>query len=88
VFSLLLYTDGVIEGRVRALPGERFGEQRLIDLLTAASSGGRELLQQILLSATSAHGGPLPDDAALLLLERDPTASSPVRRPAPDRLQA
>ena len=55
VFSLLLYTDGVIEGRVRALPGERFGEQRLIDLLTAASSGGRELLQQILLSATSAR---------------------------------
>ncbi len=88
VFSLLLYTDGVIEGRVRALPGERFGEQRLIDLLTATSSGGRELLQQILLSATSAHGGPLPDDAALLLLERDPTMSSPVRRPAPDRRQA
>ncbi len=87
-FSLLLYTDGVIEGRAQGLPGERFGEQRLIDLVTATSSGGRELLQQILHSATDAHGGPLPDDAALLLLQRGPTVGGTVRPPASDRLQA
>ena len=68
-FSLLLYTDGVIEGRAAPGAGERFGEQRLRDLVCSSTAGGRELLVQILLAASSAHGGALPDDAALLLLE-------------------
>ena len=66
--SLLLYTDGVIEGRVTAIPGERFGEARLIEAFVQSPLQGRELLNDILLAAGSAHGGPLPDDAALLFV--------------------
>ena len=72
-FSLLLYTDGVVEGRAAPAGRERFGESRLVSLLTAAQAGGRELLDDILLTASAAHGGPLPDDAALLLLEHRPS---------------
>jgi PAS domain S-box-containing protein len=73
-FSLLLYTDGVIEGRVTAIATERFGEARLVEAFVGSRSQGRELLNEILLAARSAHGGPLPDDAALLLLEHRPNA--------------
>ncbi len=61
----------MIEGRAAAQPGERFGEQRLHDLLTRSRASGHGLLREILLTASAAHGGPLPDDAALLLLEHD-----------------
>jgi serine phosphatase RsbU (regulator of sigma subunit) len=74
-FSLLLYTDGVIEGRATALATERFGEQRLVDVLIHSQAKGRELLREILLANRSAHGGPLPDDAALLLLEHQPSVN-------------
>jgi serine phosphatase RsbU (regulator of sigma subunit) len=83
-FSLLLYTDGVIEGRAAPRARERFGETRLRDLFCTSPAKGRELLEQILLEASDAHGGPLPDDAALLLLEYDP-APSPGGERAPDR---
>jgi PAS domain S-box-containing protein len=75
-FSLLLYTDGVVEGRATPAGGERFGESRLVSLLEKSQAGGRELLDDILLAASAAHGGPLPDDAALLLLEHRPTGIS------------
>jgi PAS domain S-box-containing protein len=68
-FSLLLYTDGVIEGRATPDAADRFGEKRLIETLLRSPADGRELLDEILLAAESAHGGNLPDDAALLLLE-------------------
>jgi serine phosphatase RsbU (regulator of sigma subunit) len=83
-FSLLLYTDGVIEGRAAPLARERFGETRLRDLLGNSPANGRALLEQILLAATDAHGGPLPDDAALLLVEHD-HAPSPAGERAPDQ---
>jgi serine phosphatase RsbU (regulator of sigma subunit) len=76
LFSLLLYTDGVVEGRASPAGGERFGEARLLSLLLESRAGGRELLDDILLAASVAHGGPLPDDAALLLVEHRPPAAS------------
>ncbi len=76
-FSLLLYTDGVIEGRAAPLASERFGEDRLCSLLTGATTGGRELLEEIMRAASEANGGSLPDDAALLLLERRSRAATP-----------
>jgi PAS domain S-box-containing protein len=74
-FSLLLYTDGVIEGRASPNGGERFGEARLRDVVLASAARGRALLEEILSTASGAHGGPLPDDAALLLLEHRSAAS-------------
>ena len=80
-FSLLLYTDGVIEGRAGPAADERFGEDRLRDVITGSAANGRELLQQIILAASAAHGGPLPDDAALLLLERRGSGAEPAAAP-------
>jgi PAS domain S-box-containing protein len=74
-FSLLLYTDGVVEGRAAPDEQERFGEARLRSMLTDTTTSGRALLQDILLAASAAHGGPLPDDAALLLLEHGKAAA-------------
>ncbi|MDX6540884.1 MAG: hypothetical protein QOI71_2494 [Gaiellales bacterium] len=84
-FSLLLYTDGVVEGRASPGGGERFGESRLRSVVAEARTGGRELLDDILLAASEAHGGALPDDAALLLVEHRPTASVGARAPASAR---
>ena len=75
-FSLLLYTDGVIEGRAVPLGTERFGEERLRKLVTSSPATGRELLLNIMQTAAVAQGGPLPDDAALLLLESRDTGDA------------
>jgi PAS domain S-box-containing protein len=86
-FSLLLYTDGVIEGHVNARIAERFGEARLIEIFARSTAGGRGLLDEILLAARDAHGGPLPDDAALLLLEHQPTPATLSSNPGRVRSQ-
>ena len=79
-FSLLLYTDGIIEGRANPRTSERFGEARLIDAFARSAASGRETLDEILLATRGDHGGALPDDAALLLLEHQPSAA-PVGNP-------
>ena len=79
-FSLLLYTDGVIEGRAAPLATERFGEERLRALVTGSPATGRELLLSIMQTAADAQGGPLADDAALLLIEsRDMGDAGPAQ---------
>ena len=69
--SVLLYTDGLIEGR--AAPGldERFGIERLTAL--AGELRGKGLTGEALLDALLAHvqecnGGPADDDVALCLV--------------------
>jgi len=81
-FSLLLYTDGVIEGRATPLGDERFGDERLRQLVTNSPSTGHELLLSILNTASDAHGGPLPDDSALLLIEHREQARPRATTPA------
>ena len=67
--SLLLYTDGLVEGR--AAPGSpaRFGVERLLQALRLHElhPDGLDALLQL---AEQANGGPLADDTALLLLQR------------------
>src|SRR4051794_13794877 len=63
-FALLLYTDGVVEGRAASGSTARFGVDRLLELCLEQAPGGA-LLDTILLEAQRANGGPLPDDAAL-----------------------
>jgi PAS domain S-box-containing protein len=84
-FSLLLYTDGVIEGRVASRPGERFGEKRLTDVFVATTATGRELVEELLAAAVHEHGGQLPDDAALVLLEHDARLRSTGHDPSRHR---
>ena len=72
-WSLLLYTDGVMDGRIG--PGqERLGEAGLARLVTAARAGaGRrpgELVRLVVERAENLNAGPLADDVALLLVAR------------------
>jgi len=73
-WSILLYTDGIVEGRVGAGP-DRLGEaglHRLIADRLAARADWREhpdaLLDELIAGAERLNEGPLSDDVAMLLL--------------------
>jgi serine phosphatase RsbU (regulator of sigma subunit) len=73
-WSLLLYTDGLIEGRIGD-GHERLGEQRLVEMVerrVAASAawpaGAGELLDGLIAEVERLNGEPLTDDLAVLLL--------------------
>lgn len=66
--TVLLYTDGLVEGRVNAGATERLGIEPIEKLLASATPGevdGKRLRALVAL-ATEAHGAGLPDDVALL----------------------
>jgi serine phosphatase RsbU (regulator of sigma subunit) len=66
---LLLFTDGVTEGRSGRRP---FGEARLIELVrqnTAAGLPAPETLRRLCHAVLDHHDGPLADDATLLFVE-------------------
>jgi serine phosphatase RsbU (regulator of sigma subunit) len=67
-WALLLYTDGLVEGR----RGDgRLGEEGLSELVATARRAGAEpwgLLRNVVERAEELNGGPLVDDAAALLL--------------------
>jgi serine phosphatase RsbU (regulator of sigma subunit) len=70
-WTLLLYTDGVIEGR-SGRDGERLGVDGLIDILVEARSvhpGAPEAMMRTVVERAEEHNaGPLLDDVALVLL--------------------
>jgi serine phosphatase RsbU (regulator of sigma subunit) len=73
-WSLLMFTDGLIEGRVGAGPN-RLGEGGLIALLQQARANGAgapALLQEVVEHAERMNGGPLLDDVAAVLISRRP----------------
>jgi serine phosphatase RsbU (regulator of sigma subunit) len=68
-WALMLFTDGVIEGRTP--DGQRLDVAGLVDLVTVAVAGGCTLgglADEVIGAAEQANGGPLPDDVALFLL--------------------
>ena len=70
-WSLVLFTDGVMEGRV----GEgRLGEEGLAEVMAAAQHAAgdepRKLVRLVVERAEDLNGGPLSDDVALLLIAR------------------
>jgi serine phosphatase RsbU (regulator of sigma subunit) len=72
-WSLLLFTDGLTDGRVGD-GARRLGEEGLAGVVgaarrTAGDSPG-ELVRLVVDRAEDLNGGPLPDDAALLLIAR------------------
>ncbi|WP_424640063.1 PP2C family protein-serine/threonine phosphatase [Embleya sp. AB8] len=73
-WSLLLYTDGLIEGRIGPGP-ERLGTDGLLPLigrLRAAGRTGHDLIDAAVAAVEDLHGGSLTDDVAVLLLRHDP----------------
>lgn len=61
--TLFAYTDGLVEGRADPAP-ERYGVERLLTAIRAHGPVPAALIEQ----ASHAHGGPLPDDVAILLI--------------------
>jgi hypothetical protein len=69
---LLLYTDGITEARDHQ--GDRFGEDRLVDLLERHAAAGLpapETLRRLCHAALAHYDGQPADDATLLLFEWD-----------------
>ena len=69
--TLLLYTDGLIEGRVAPGAKDRVGIDGLIALaddLAGRGLAGTALLDGLLSEAVRRNGGPLTDDVALCLV--------------------
>ncbi|MFG2843744.1 PP2C family protein-serine/threonine phosphatase [Kitasatospora sp. NPDC048296] len=73
-WRLLLYTDGLIEGRVGA-GSRRLGQDGLTDLIADHQSAGLtrgRLVDSAIAEVEELNGGALTDDVAVLLLERNP----------------
>ena len=70
-WSVLLYTDGLIEGRI-GKGSERLGSEGLMDLIKDALGGpdqlGEQLLDQVIDRVRELNGGDLDDDLAVLAL--------------------
>jgi serine phosphatase RsbU (regulator of sigma subunit) len=73
-WSLLMYTDGLVEGRIGAGP-ERLGEDRLVELVRRHVSehpgwraDGQALLDDLIGEVERLNGEPLTDDLAVVLL--------------------
>ena len=70
-WSILLYTDGLIEGRI-GKGSERLGSEGLMDLIRDAlgyqDAPGEELLDQVINRVRELNGGDLDDDLAVLAL--------------------
>jgi hypothetical protein len=71
-WSLLVYTDGLVEGRTSRDGPRPFGHERLIALLAAHEPPlGDSDLDAILGAIRDAHGGPMPDDVVMLAISPD-----------------
>ncbi|GAA2430798.1 fused response regulator/phosphatase [Streptomyces glaucus] len=71
-WSLMLYTDGLIEGRVGA-GRERLGQEGMVAMVRrqiASGLRGEELLRAAVNEVRDLNGGELADDVAVLLLDR------------------
>ncbi|MFI1166015.1 PP2C family protein-serine/threonine phosphatase [Streptomyces sp. NPDC020801] len=73
-WSLMLYTDGLIEGRV-GQDGERLGQDGMLQMVRrqlAQGLRGEDLLRAAVSEVRELNGGELTDDVAVVLLDRQP----------------
>ncbi|MGW3010860.1 PP2C family protein-serine/threonine phosphatase [Streptomyces sp. NPDC001219] len=71
-WSLMMYTDGLIEGRI-GQGNQRLGQEGMTELVSrqmAAGLSGEELLDASVREVRDLNGGELTDDVAVLLLDR------------------
>ncbi|WP_372343777.1 PP2C family protein-serine/threonine phosphatase [Streptomyces sp. KL116D] len=71
-WSLMLYTDGLIEGRI-GQGNQRLGQEGMVELIRRQRDqglGGEELLEAAMNEVRDLNGGDLTDDVAVLLLDR------------------
>ncbi|WP_428836139.1 PP2C family protein-serine/threonine phosphatase [Streptomyces albus] len=76
-WSLMMYTDGLIEGRVdegRTDSTQRLGQQGMLDIVArrmAEGARGERLLEETMTEVRRLNGGELTDDVAVVLLDRE-----------------
>ncbi|MET9955303.1 SpoIIE family protein phosphatase [Streptomyces sp. NPDC006339] len=73
-WSLLMYTDGLIEGRSAGPGSPRLGQEGMVEMINRQLTQGlrgEELLDAAVTEVRSLNGGELTDDVAVLALERD-----------------
>ncbi|WP_037889781.1 PP2C family protein-serine/threonine phosphatase [Streptomyces sp. NRRL S-87] len=71
-WSLMLYTDGLIEGRIGE-GRERLGQDGMVEMINrrlAEGLSGEALLEAAVTEARRLNGGELTDDVAVVLLDR------------------
>ncbi|MGY0060493.1 PP2C family protein-serine/threonine phosphatase [Streptomyces sp. LZ34] len=71
-WSLMMYTDGLIEGRV-GKGVQRLGQEGMVEIVArglTAGLRGEELLDNTVTEVRALNGGELTDDLAVLLLDR------------------
>jgi serine phosphatase RsbU (regulator of sigma subunit) len=71
-WQLVLFTDGLIEGRIAGGP-ERLGAQRLVELVGEHAGGlapepGAAMVDRLIATAERLNGGDLADDVAVLVV--------------------
>jgi serine phosphatase RsbU (regulator of sigma subunit) len=69
-WSLVFYTDGLVEGRVAPDSDDRFGEHGLVARLRGLRSIDEPTVDALLAHVEAANGGPLNDDVALVVVSR------------------
>ncbi|MFG2329738.1 PP2C family protein-serine/threonine phosphatase [Streptomyces sp. NPDC048604] len=72
-WSLMMYTDGLIEGRSAGPGSPRLGQDGMVGMVNrqlAEGLRGEELLEAAVTEVRSLNGGELTDDVAVLLLDR------------------
>jgi serine phosphatase RsbU (regulator of sigma subunit) len=70
-WGLLLFTDGLVEGRAAPGSAERFGVDELVRTLQSLVTediARDDLAPALVAEAERRHGGPLTDDVAVLLI--------------------
>ncbi|MFD3958670.1 MULTISPECIES: PP2C family protein-serine/threonine phosphatase [Streptomyces] len=85
-WSLMMYTDGLIEGRVGAGSSQRLGQDGMVAMVNSRLEqglAGEELLEAAVTEVRELNGGELTDDVAVLLLGRDPERIRRRGRSAP-----
>ncbi|MFD3437457.1 PP2C family protein-serine/threonine phosphatase [Streptomyces sp. NPDC058685] len=73
-WSLMMYTDGLIEGRSGPGEKQRLGQEGMLDMINRQLGEGLEgeaLLESAVSEVRDLNGGDLTDDVAVLLLSRD-----------------
>jgi serine phosphatase RsbU (regulator of sigma subunit) len=83
-WALMLYTDGLIEGRLAPGASERFGAERLQGWIEShgAPVPDDRVLSELLADLERANGGALADDVAVLVISRpaEPPPPSAARQ--------
>ncbi|WP_418957820.1 PP2C family protein-serine/threonine phosphatase [Streptomyces tritici] len=72
-WSLMMYTDGLIEGRSAGPDSPRLGQDGMVAMINrqlAEGLRGEELLEAAVTEVRALNGGELTDDVAVLLLDR------------------